>query len=506
MEVQLIEDMERRYMMIRKENQEKTGFQEKMVLRNSINGLIKVSIRNLNGESYYCYDVKFRQNLKNSFVGKPMGFKEVESILKSLKNLMEELERYLLRSSDLLISPDCIFWNLEKECPEFCYYPDNSEGEDAWLGFGQFLLDSINDKDEAASELAYGYFNLLSEGIYSPESLLDKRPDLVKEKEKKEEVESLEDVLPIEKLWEENEDEGFSFEKEESRPKRKKKKAEKKGLGGPLPICLLMVGAAAGLYICILLNPSLLTIMGFSEDSYLTVGAGLALVLSAAILGVIRVHGRTKKKKEGTDEEEDSEELVGGRDYRKDQLEEQYEEERRGKFEKGGNSDLKGENGQKNREEKYESAFQREDYPLSRSWHNGGEKSSFPSSGNYDEEEAMRETVVLTDYSKYLAERGGKASLTGRLNGEKIQFPINKNPFMIGKYRGKADGVISDNRVSRMHACIRKEEGKYFLSDLNSTNGTCLNDRRLDCDETAELHDGDLVKFAGVTMTFLLES
>ena len=75
---------------------------------------------------------------------------------------------------------------------------------------------------------------------------------------------------------------------------------------------------------------------------------------------------------------------------------------------------------------------------------------------------------------------------------------------MIGKMRNKADGVISDSKVSRIHACIREDKGRYYLSDLNSTNGTCINDRKLSHNETAELSDGDTVRFAGISMTFLL--
>jgi len=75
---------------------------------------------------------------------------------------------------------------------------------------------------------------------------------------------------------------------------------------------------------------------------------------------------------------------------------------------------------------------------------------------------------------------------------------------MIGKMRNKADAVLLDPKVSRIHACIREEGGRYFLSDLNSTNGTAVNERVLKGSETAELFDGDMLRFADVTLTFRL--
>ena len=41
------------------------------------------------------------------------------------------------------------------------------------------------------------------------------------------------------------------------------------------------------------------------------------------------------------------------------------------------------------------------------------------------------------------------------------------------------DIVVSDTRASRQHARIYLSEGKYFVEDLGSRNGTSLNDQAL---------------------------
>ena len=64
------------------------------------------------------------------------------------------------------------------------------------------------------------------------------------------------------------------------------------------------------------------------------------------------------------------------------------------------------------------------------------------------------------------------------------------------------DGVIKDDSISRIHAEIRKNKDTYFLTDLNSTNGTFYNNRRLEANETVELHPQDAIRFADIEYVF----
>ncbi len=62
------------------------------------------------------------------------------------------------------------------------------------------------------------------------------------------------------------------------------------------------------------------------------------------------------------------------------------------------------------------------------------------------------------------------------------------------------DIVIVSKRVSREHARIRREGRKLLLEDLDSTNGTYLNDQRLLSPQV--LRDGDQVTVGDITFTF----
>jgi len=71
-------------------------------------------------------------------------------------------------------------------------------------------------------------------------------------------------------------------------------------------------------------------------------------------------------------------------------------------------------------------------------------------------------------------------------------------PFTVGR-SDKSDLTIDSHRVSREHAVLLIEEGRYVVQDLRSTNGTLVNGQRV---ERMEISDGDIVTFADVEYSF----
>ena len=59
-----------------------------------------------------------------------------------------------------------------------------------------------------------------------------------------------------------------------------------------------------------------------------------------------------------------------------------------------------------------------------------------------------------------------------------------------------ADYILNKSTVSRFHVRITEEDGQYFLTDLNSTNGTKVNGRLLAANEKVVLSQGDEVWIA----------
>ena len=58
-------------------------------------------------------------------------------------------------------------------------------------------------------------------------------------------------------------------------------------------------------------------------------------------------------------------------------------------------------------------------------------------------------------------------------------IPLNRFPFYIGSAVEYTNYVPEGNDISRMHCCISKKLDNYYLSDLNSTNGTYHNQKEI---------------------------
>ena len=59
--------------------------------------------------------------------------------------------------------------------------------------------------------------------------------------------------------------------------------------------------------------------------------------------------------------------------------------------------------------------------------------------------------------------------------------------------------VLPDPEVSRRHATIRDQGGQLAIEDLGSTNGTYVNDKKI---ESTDLVDGDNIRLGRTTFRF----
>jgi pSer/pThr/pTyr-binding forkhead associated (FHA) protein len=80
------------------------------------------------------------------------------------------------------------------------------------------------------------------------------------------------------------------------------------------------------------------------------------------------------------------------------------------------------------------------------------------------------------------------------------KFLIDKDVTGAGRYP-ESDIFLDDVTVSRRHAEIRREDGRFFVKDLGSLNGTYVNLQRV---EEAELADGDEVQIGKFKLTFFM--
>ena len=93
------------------------------------------------------------------------------------------------------------------------------------------------------------------------------------------------------------------------------------------------------------------------------------------------------------------------------------------------------------------------------------------------------------------------ASLTRQVTGEKIE--LGKPSFVLEKNPEKSDYAVADNtNISRVHAVITTRNGRYYVMDQNSTNGTFINGRIIKAGQETEILPGDCLMLANEEFIF----
>jgi pSer/pThr/pTyr-binding forkhead associated (FHA) protein len=78
-------------------------------------------------------------------------------------------------------------------------------------------------------------------------------------------------------------------------------------------------------------------------------------------------------------------------------------------------------------------------------------------------------------------------------------FLLEQDSITVGR-SPDCDIFLDDVTVSRRHALLKRDEGRFFIEDQGSLNGTFLNRRRI---ESAPLEDGDELQIGKYRLTFL---
>lgn len=108
-----------------------------------------------------------------------------------------------------------------------------------------------------------------------------------------------------------------------------------------------------------------------------------------------------------------------------------------------------------------------------------------------------RKTVLISEKRKPPVV-GWLVAVNGEQKGEDFRLREGQNTLGTSP---DAEIMVKDNTVSGKHASIRYKDGRFFLTDLDSTNGTYLNEGK-ETIAREELKDGDLIRVGELTLKF----
>jgi pSer/pThr/pTyr-binding forkhead associated (FHA) protein len=82
------------------------------------------------------------------------------------------------------------------------------------------------------------------------------------------------------------------------------------------------------------------------------------------------------------------------------------------------------------------------------------------------------------------------------------RHPVDGPAFVVGRGKQGVQLVIKDPNVSRRHALIELQDGRYWIADLGSVNGVEVNGVRI---ARKPIEHGDVLKVCDHTLKFSFE-
>jgi diguanylate cyclase (GGDEF)-like protein len=100
-------------------------------------------------------------------------------------------------------------------------------------------------------------------------------------------------------------------------------------------------------------------------------------------------------------------------------------------------------------------------------------------------------------------EQGGNDACLVIIRGARLgsRVVLGDDPLVIGR-SVHADFQIAEQSISRRHCRVFRDDGRWWVEDLGSTNHSWINDRQID---KAPLHDGDHLRISQVVLKFIGE-
>ena len=445
-------DMNHNYLILYGEKDINTdSYQVRMLVGNIIPSLLKCRIQGVDGKFMMYFDITSKQAVSTLYEEKKLGIEDLQLIFGGFVRVMEEAAEYLINPAQLVLKPQYIFADCEKKELFFCLMPGyDKDIKEQFQLLTEYILPKIDHEDGEAVILGYGVYRRTMENSFHLEHI---KEELYRKQDNKKEIktETKKDSreISVQETGEENLMQSSEMSENFWREDKAEKTDSHKLFGKKVTVFALILLALAGVTIAIS--------GGYLPHQDISVLLGIVLAGMGGIMLAVVIIRKAK--------------AVYKQPQRKSREKPQLSE-----------------------------TFVRP--PVNEILQEGSEDSiktmMEKKSPHREREEDFGETVVLS-----AGVVSGPASLVSREPGELAPIYLQEELTVIGKLENACDAVIDLPTVSRIHAKIRKREEEYYLSDMNSRNGTIVNGRLLLPEEEYRLQEEDEVDFAQARYIFL---
>lgn len=144
------------------EKPEEKRYQYCMIGRGGIKGLLSCNLRYVNGQGYLYYDITSKQNVRQVYSKKNITRDWLKDFLWSLRQVRQELERFLLDEENVLLYPEQIFQDLESRVFSFLYVPYH-EGKNGIKELMDFWVEHIDYDDDVLVTCVYHMYEQMDQ-------------------------------------------------------------------------------------------------------------------------------------------------------------------------------------------------------------------------------------------------------------------------------------------------------------------------------------------------------
>lgn len=484
LEVEIKHDIDKNYLVVHGSNE--NTYMLKMLAGNSVKGFLDLEVRVLNNVNQYYYDITGKENLLQKSSRGKWTEEELRKAVSDVLGCLQKSKEYLLTPEHFVLEPQYMYRDMEHGEVYLCYawnYEKNINEQLTEL-FAYFM-NVVDYEDAGAVDLVYKLYDISREENCTLQRLwsalsVPKVKRVVIEEEK-----VVSDKTDEKSLQKTRKPLRLKKEVKKPTPKRRHKKNTKnvkeqevkieKNKEKEKPMWIKIMGIVA-LQLAILLIIFAGAKYGFFFEnggiSYTKTGGTLL------VLGVLDMYLMTKIF--GVEEDETKLREIENAHTNKTK---HVQQEKNTLLEK--------------RQKTAPFILAKE----------AEENTQIPKVENLDG------TIVL-DYGKTVVDKRGTDLLN--IKKKKICYLVPEQedhavislgefPFFIGRFQKDTGSLKEIRNISRMHSKIEQIGSSFFITDLNSTNGTFVNKKRLEKDKKMELYEGDEVTFANIPYHFTMQ-
>lgn len=163
-QAEFIRDMHNNYLILNGLDENLSGYHVKMLLNNTIEGLLNVELRCIDQMNLFYYDITSFKSIADVYEKKFMDYDEIKFLLKGILCTLEKIGEYLLSENDCIIYPEYIYVDITTQTVHLCHLIGLQENVQEQLSkFMEYLMDKVDYKDERAVLLIYAMYKISRE-------------------------------------------------------------------------------------------------------------------------------------------------------------------------------------------------------------------------------------------------------------------------------------------------------------------------------------------------------